>query len=103
MLQMISATRNPPSYLRVEVGQPTARVVALLERAVGRPVVVTPELGLGVVNGRVQGLVSTELGHEALDPPVVRVGPVRAHRDGGPEPDVDVELAGPQRVQRPLA
>ena len=44
MLQMISATRITPSYLRVEVEQPTARVVALLERAVGRPVVETPEL-----------------------------------------------------------
>ena len=42
-----------------------------------------------------------QIGHEPLDPPVVRARVARCLRHRRPEPDIDVQLARPHRVQRP--
>src|SRR2546427_10324763 len=55
-----------PDCLVVEVGEPSVRVVGLLERLVGRAVVGRPERVLVVVRRAVQGLASAQLRHDVF-------------------------------------
>src|SRR5437764_5016024 len=98
----MSAPSGQPYTLLVQVGQPPARIVSLLERLVRGPVVPPPELLGRVVHGRVQRLVAIERGHRLLDEPVVvPVRLPRPQRHTRPEPHVDVQLVRLPRVQRP--
>src|SRR3981081_470629 len=77
-------------------------IILALELGVFGAVVPLPELLLGVERRGVQALVTAERGHLVLDLAVVMaVRGAGRQRHGAPEAEVDVDLPGPQRVQRP--
>src|SRR5687768_14176851 len=91
-----------PHTLVVQIKQATVRVVFPLDRPVGVAVVQLPELLTGVEARRIKRLVTVEIVHGVLDQPVVvtvELPPWQWHHS--PEPEVDVQLAGLQRVERP--
>ena len=88
--------------LGVEVGQPAVGVVPALEFGVVIAAVEPVELVLVVERLGVERLVTPQCGDLVLDAPVRGARPrSRVGRHRRPEADVDVQLTGPQRVERP--
>src|SRR5260370_8300170 len=77
-------------------------IILALELGIFRAVVPLPELLRGVERRGVQALLAAERAHLVLDLAVVMaVRGAGRQRHGAPEAEVDVDLPGPQRVQRP--
>src|SRR5690606_12089398 len=95
-------TSPSPHALVVQIKQAPARVVFPLDRPVDVPVVEPPELVLAVEGRGVERLVPVELVHRGLDEAVVvavELSPWQRYH--APEPEVHVELARFERIERP--
>src|SRR5580698_2955744 len=97
-ISVITSLQSANAFV-VEIGKPALGIVSALELGVFRTIVERPELVTLVERGRVQALVSAELGHLVLHPPVeVPVRLTRRKGDSAPESEVYVCLSWPHRI-----